>query len=62
MTSGGSSDTELSALTVIPNGRSPSSAVTTVTPVTKWPMTCRKVSESMAAVGEALDAAFTSRV
>ena len=35
ITSGGSSDTELSALTVIPNGRSPSSAVTTVTPVTK---------------------------
>ena len=33
ITSGGSSETELSALTVIPNGRSPSSAVTTVTPV-----------------------------
>ena len=62
MTSGGSSDTELSALTVMPNGRSPSSAVTTVTPVTKWPMTLRKVSEPMAVVGEALEEAFTSRV
>ena len=48
MTSGGSSETELRALTVIPNGRSPSSAVTTVTPVTKWPMTRRNVSEPMA--------------
>ena len=62
MTSGGSSETELRALTVIPNGRSPSSAVTTVTPVTKWPITWRKVSEPMAALGEALDGAFTSRV
>ena len=48
MTSGGSSETELSAFTVIPNGRSPSSAVTTVTPVTKWPMTRRNVSEPIA--------------
>ena len=53
MTSGGSSDTELSALTVIPNGRSPSSAVTTVTPVTKWPITRRNVSDAIAALGVA---------
>ena len=44
MTSGGSSETELSALTVIPKGRAPSSAETTVTPVTKWPITRRKTS------------------
>ncbi len=50
MTSGGSSETELSALTVIPKGRCPSSAVTTVTPVTKWPITRRNVSESIASV------------
>ena len=49
MTRAGSSDTELSALTVIPNGWSPSRAVTTVTPVTKWPMTRLNVSEPMAA-------------
>ena len=47
MTSAGLSDTELSAFTVIPNGWSPSSAVTTVTPVTKWPMTWRKTSDSI---------------
>ena len=49
ITSGGSSETELSAFTVIPNGRSPSSAVTTVTPVTKCPSTRRNVSEPIAA-------------
>ena len=53
MTSGGSSETELRALTVMPNGCSPSSAVTTVTPVTKWPMTRRNVSDGIAALGEA---------
>ena len=47
ITSGGSSETELRALTVMPNGRSPSKADTTVTPVTKWPITRRKTSGSI---------------
>jgi len=47
ITSGGSSETELSALTVIPKGCAPSNAETTVTPVTKCPITRRKVSESI---------------
>ena len=38
----GSRLTEVRALTVIPTGRSPSSAVTTVTPVANWPITVRK--------------------
>ena len=42
MTSGGSRLTEARALTVIPCGRSPSSAVTTVTPVAKWPIAVRR--------------------
>ena len=49
MTSAGSSETELRALTVIPKGCSSSNAETTVTPVTKWPMTRRKTSGSIAA-------------
>ena len=46
ITSGGSSETELSAFTVMPCGWSPFSVVTTVTPVAKWPITLRKSSES----------------
>src|SRR5204863_5043246 len=45
MTSGGSRLTELRAFTVIPLGRLPSRTVTTVTPVAKWPMTLRNVSD-----------------
>ena len=44
MTSGGSRLTELRALTVMPRGWPLLSVVTTVTPVTKWPMTARNVS------------------
>ena len=39
---GGSRLTDARALTVIPSGRSPSSVVTTVTPVGSWPMATRK--------------------
>ena len=41
-TSGGSSDSEVTALAVVPTG-SPSAPteVITVTPVAKWPMACR---------------------
>jgi hypothetical protein len=39
-TTGGSSDSEVIALAVVPTGRpSASSDVTTATPVAKWPMT-----------------------
>ena len=54
MTSGGSRDTELSALTVIPSGRSPSNVYTTVTPVTKRPITRRNSSEPIGAVSPLL--------
>src|SRR4051794_27296757 len=40
-TIGGSSDRELTALAVVPNGRSSCSAVMTVTPLAKCPMTSR---------------------
>ena len=44
-TSGGSSDTEVNALTVVPQGCEPACVwtmlVTTVTPVTKRPITSR---------------------
>src|SRR5439155_27134549 len=55
MTSGGSRLTELSALTVIPQGRPSAWAVTTVTPVAKWPITLRnvvRVSSIAGSVGE----------
>src|SRR6478735_5799273 len=42
ITSAGSRLTDASALTVMPRGRSPSSAVTTVTPVAKWPIAVRR--------------------
>src|SRR5258706_7650091 len=41
ITRAGSSDTDEKALTVMPAGRSPSSVVTTLIPVAKWPMTSR---------------------
>src|SRR5438309_1135591 len=44
ITSAGSSDTDEKALTVMPAGSSPSSVVTTLTPVAKWPMTSRNRS------------------
>src|SRR4029078_2975177 len=44
MTRAGSTDTDEKALTVIPAGCSPSKVVTTLIPVAKWPMTCRKSS------------------
>ena len=60
MMSGGSRLTDDSALTVIPCGWSPSSVVTTVTPVTKWPITRRNRSGAISAatgsgMGESLD-------
>ena len=45
-TSSGSSDSEQTALAVIPTGPSGPRAVTTVTPVAKRPMTARKCSGS----------------
>jgi hypothetical protein len=49
-TSGGSSDSEVTALAVVPTGLpSAVSDVITVTPVTKWPMACRNsVAETCA--------------
>ena len=44
---GGSSDSEDTALAVAPKSSSPSRVVSTVTPLAKWPMTCRNVSLSV---------------
>ena len=44
---GGSSDSDETALAVAPKSSSPSRLVSTVTPLAKWPMTCRKVSLSV---------------
>ena len=44
---GGSSDSDETALAVAPKSSSPSRVVSTVTPLAKWPMTCRKVSLSV---------------
>jgi hypothetical protein len=42
---GGSSDSEVTALAVVPNDRPSCSAVITVTPLAKWLMTSRNSSE-----------------
>jgi len=57
-TSGGSSDSELTALAVVPTG-SPSSSidVTIVTPVAKWPIACRN-SDELTSAGDSSTAAI----
>jgi hypothetical protein len=47
-TSGGSSESELNELTVMPTGAPSTRAVTTQTPVGKWPSACRKALVSNA--------------
>src|SRR5204863_8474509 len=53
-TSGGSSDTEENDPMVRPYGSPSYAEVTTVTPVGKWPSTCRKRLESKSAIGRRL--------
>src|SRR5699024_1918370 len=64
-TSGGSSDSEVTDWQAKPCGSAPSKAVITVTPVQKWPSTCRSRSPSTvrgAAAAESTDIALLLRL